>query len=98
MLAVTTRNRLLSAAPPRAGRLFGVTARLEGGRGLAAPLEARRRLRAEAEGNPDLVRWTIGLYLPPSALISGDRRGASHPGRPGPYLQGVGPGQRRLTG
>jgi hypothetical protein len=76
---------LLPAAPPRAGptgprpesgvveprgsRLFGATARLEGARRLAATIQARRRLRAEAEGNADLVRWAVGLDLPPCALV-----------------------------
>jgi hypothetical protein len=75
---------LLPPNPPRAGPLgprpergglepwacgvVAVTARFDGAR---APLRARgaaARLRAEARSNPGLLRWSLGLDLPPQAL------------------------------
>jgi hypothetical protein len=55
------------AVEPRAARFFGVTARLEGRRSL--PAGARHRFRAEGRQNSALVRWTLGLDLPPQALV-----------------------------
>lgn len=54
---------------PRACGLFGATAILEGPRALAGVAGVGGRLRAEAAGNGDLVRWAVGLDLPPRALV-----------------------------
>jgi hypothetical protein len=54
---------------PRACGLFGATAIVEGRRALAGAAGIRRRLLVEADGNDDLVRWAVGLDLPPRALV-----------------------------
>ncbi len=54
---------------PRACGLFGATAILAGPRALGGAGGVRRRLQSEAANGDDLVRWAVGLDLPPRALV-----------------------------
>jgi hypothetical protein len=56
------------ALEPRGAGVFGTMARHEGPAALALAVRARRRLAAEAR-NGTLLRWAVGVDLPPQLLV-----------------------------
>jgi len=62
------RRESSGSIEPRASHMFAVTAPFEGVSTAPRVWQAAKRLRAGARGSTSLVRWSVGLDLPPQGL------------------------------